>query len=129
MPQPADQPIDQPDPSLLDRWHRAIQLFNTQDFYTCHDVLEDMWNDAPLVDRCFYQGILQIAVGCYHTQSRNHFGAMALIGAGVANLRHFQPLYYGLDTSLLVQESHQIWHNLSQGIFPDRLPLLIIISI
>jgi predicted metal-dependent hydrolase len=109
---------------LLDRWHRAIHLFNSQDFYACHDVLEDMWHDAPLSDRNFYQGILQIAVGCYHAQNRNHFGAMALIGAGMANLRPYQPLYYGLDTTLLIQESQQIWHNLSQGIFPDRLPTL-----
>jgi predicted metal-dependent hydrolase len=106
------------------KWQRAIMLFNDQEFYTCHDVLEDIWNDAPMHDRDFYKGILQIAVGFYHLQRGNLRGAMALIGSGIANLRNFQPDYCGIDTVGLVTASYEIWRNLQVNRLPDALPQL-----
>jgi len=90
----------------------AIALFNSKEFYACHDCLEDIWHDAPISDRPFYQGLLQIAVGLYHWQNANYRGAMSLIGSGISNLRHFQPEHFQVDVSHLIQVSHAIYQHL-----------------
>ena len=45
---------------------QGIEQFNRREFYPCHDTLEAIWMDSIEPDKTFYQGILQIAVGCYH---------------------------------------------------------------
>ncbi len=92
----------------------AIALFNSLEFYACHDCLESIWNDAPIRDRPFYQGLLQIAVGLYHWQNANYRGAMSLIGSGISNLRHFQPAHCQIDVSSLIQSCHAIYQQLPQ---------------
>jgi Uncharacterized conserved protein len=105
------------DPRLPD----AIALFNSLEFYACHDCLESIWNDAPISDRPFYQGLLQVAVGLYHWQNANYRGAMLLIGAGISNLRHFQPKYFQIDVRSLMQSCHTIYQHLPQQ-QPPRSP-------
>ncbi|MFN3927654.1 MAG: DUF309 domain-containing protein [Pseudanabaenaceae cyanobacterium] len=111
--------------NLTDQWHRAIALFNAQEFYTCHDLLEEIWHNAPMDDRQFYQGILQIAVGLYHLQRQNIRGAMGLLGTGISNLRAFHPHYHRIDVSHLVAESYTIWQNLQTNQLPSRLPQIL----
>jgi predicted metal-dependent hydrolase len=86
------------DPTLA----RGISLFNHGDYYACHDVLEAIWMEAPIAEKPFYQGILQIAVGLYHLGNHNWRGAMTLLGEGVNRLRPFEPVYKGVDIIRLV---------------------------
>lgn len=82
----------------------AIKQFNEGEFYTCHDTLESLWIQAVEPERSFYQGILQIAVACYHLGNQNWRGAMILLGEGSKKLKGYQPSYHGIDiTSLLTQ--------------------------
>lgn len=87
-----------PDPDLAE----GIALFNRGDYYACHDALEAIWMEAPSLDKPFYQGILQIAVGLYHLGNHNRRGAMTLLGEGVNRLRAFEPVYGGVDVAKLV---------------------------
>jgi uncharacterized protein len=94
---PANLP---PHPGLgLDR---GIALFNQGQYYACHDVLEALWMEANPLDKPFYQGILQIAVGLYHLGNHNWQGAMVLLGEGVNRLRPFEPDYQGVAVARLV---------------------------
>lgn len=110
---------------MNEQWYRAIALFNAQEFYTCHDVLEEIWHRAEPHERTFYQGVLQIAVGLYHLQGGNTWGAMALLGAGISNLRSFHPEYQGIDVSDLVERTYRIWQGLQTQQLPDHLPQIV----
>lgn len=90
----------------------AIAKFNQQQFYDCHDILEAIWVDAPEADRRFYQGLLQIAVACYHLGQYNLSGAMILLGEGLSRLQTYQPDYYQVQIDPLIEASA----NLLEGI-------------
>ncbi|QQE65801.1 hypothetical protein GFS31_24910 [Leptolyngbya sp. BL0902] len=80
----------------------GITLFNQGEYYACHDVLEALWMEAESMEKPFYQGILQIAVGLYHLGNHNWRGATILIGEGVNRLRPFEPSYGGVAVADLV---------------------------
>jgi predicted metal-dependent hydrolase len=95
-------------------FERGIAEFNQQQFYACHDTLEAIWIDAPEMDKRFYQGILQVAVGCYHLSNDNLRGAIILLGEAVRRLCDYQPDYQGVDVELLLQQAVQLLHALQQ---------------
>lgn len=98
---------------------KAIEEFNQGEFYACHDTLEAIWMDSSDPDKTFYQGILQIAVGCYHLSNHNWRGAVILLGEGIRKLREYEPEYMSIDVNLLVENSYNLLINLQQ-IEPDN---------
>ncbi|WP_310419568.1 DUF309 domain-containing protein [Chamaesiphon sp. OTE_8_metabat_110] len=108
-------------------WLQGIHEFNTGEYYACHDTLEALWMDSIDPDKKFYQGVLQIAVACYHLHNRNWRGAVTLLGEGIGRLPYYQPIYAGIDVTQLIQDSRNLLTTLqSIGIegtddFVDRL--------
>jgi predicted metal-dependent hydrolase len=70
---------------------QGVEQFNKREFYACHDTLEAIWIEAAESDKRFYQGILQVAVGCYHLTNHNWRGAVILLGEGVRRLNDYEP--------------------------------------
>ncbi len=97
---------------------QGVAEFNHREFYACHDTLESLWMEAIDLDKKFYQGILQIAVACYHLGHYNWQGAVTLLGEGVHRLIPYQPAYKDIDVSKLVADSHHLLRQLQQ-IAPD----------
>ncbi|MFP4135379.1 MAG: DUF309 domain-containing protein [Halothece sp.] len=91
---------------------QGIAQFNQQQFYACHDTFEELWMEAELRDRAFYQGLLQIAVGCYHLSNSNWRGAVTLLGEGMARLEDYEPTYFQIDVSKLLDESSVLLESL-----------------
>lgn len=92
----------------------GVQQFNQQQFYECHDTLEAVWIEAPEIDKRFYQGILQVAVACYHLSNQNLRGATILLGEGIRRLSDYEPDYYNIDVSQLIAESSFLLQTLQQ---------------
>jgi len=103
---------------------QGIEQFNQAEFYDCHDTLEAIWMDAIASEKNFYQGILQIAVGCYHLGNYNWRGAVTLLGEGVRRLSYFQPTYAEIDVSQLVSQSYQLLQQLQQ-IEPEQVKIFV----
>lgn len=103
---------------------QGVEQFNQQDFYACHDTLEAIWMEAIATNKNFYQGILQIAVGCYHLTNHNWRGAVTLLGEGIRRLSSFQPEHSGVDVKQLVSQSYQLLQQLQQ-IEPDQVQAFI----
>ena len=99
---------------------QGVEEFNQQQFYPCHDTLEALWMEAPESYKNFYQGILQIAVGCYHLGNHNWRGAVILLGEGSRRLRDYQPVHETIDVTGLITHSSQLLHRLQQ-IEPERV--------
>ena len=95
-------------------FERGIAEFNQQEFYACHDTLEAVWVEASEADKRFYQGILQVAVGCYHLSNDNLRGAIILLGEAVRRLRDYQPEYEGIDVEQLLQQAIALLQALQQ---------------
>lgn len=93
---------------------QGVEEFNQRQFYACHDTLEALWMEASELDKNFYQGILQIAVGCYHLGNDNWRGAVILLGEGIKRLSSYQPTYEDIDVAGLVSESVQLLKTLQQ---------------
>ena len=99
---------------------QGIEQFNQRDFYACHDTLEAIWIDSVESDKRFYQGILQVAVGCYHLTNHNWRGAVILLGEGVRRLRDYQPDYETVNVAQLLEES-QVLLKYLQATDPDDI--------
>ena len=101
------------EPPLEANFWLAIDQFNSQQFYACHDTLEAMWMEAIEPDKTFYQGILQIAVALYHLGNHNLRGAVILLGEGSNRLQRYEPDYadcsgYAIDVTALVTQSLEL---------------------
>jgi predicted metal-dependent hydrolase len=103
---------------------QGIAEFNRQEFYTCHDLFEALWMDATEPDRSFYQGILQIAVACYHLGNLNWRGAVTLLGEGTRRLYSYQPSYATVNVEQFLAESWTLLEIL-QATDPERIPELL----
>ena len=108
-------------------WLQGIAEFNAGEYYACHDTLEALWMDSIDPDKKFYQGVLQIAVACYHLHNRNWRGAVTLLGEGMGRLPYYQPVYAGIDVVGLIRDSSNLLKILQSigvdgiGDFVDRL--------
>ncbi len=76
---------------------KAIELWNEQRFFEAHEVLEDVWQAAPDEDRLFWQGIIQVAVGCVHHQRGNVHGTAALLRKAADKLADYPDVHHGVD--------------------------------
>ncbi|XP_047947633.1 uncharacterized protein LOC125193795 [Salvia hispanica] len=79
--------ITDDDDDEICNFDEAVSLFNKRDYYKCHDVLENLWNNSQEPTRTLLHAILQCAVGFHHLFNHNHKGAMMELGEGVCKLR------------------------------------------
>lgn len=93
---------------------QGVKEFNQQEFYACHDTLEALWLDSLESDKRFYQGLLQIAVACYHLHNLNWQGAVMLLGEGTRRLYDYQPSYASINVEQLLAESFNLLETLQQ---------------
>lgn len=93
------------DTELSEEFWQGIDQFNRGDYYACHDTLEAIWIEAPVFEKKFYQGILQIAVGLYHLGNHNWRGAVILMGEGLHRLTEYQPEYGGINVEQLIEDA------------------------
>lgn len=91
--------------SLPPSFWQGVEEFRRGEFYACHDTLEALWIEAQDPDKTFFQGILQIAVACYHLGNQNWRGAVILLGEGTRRLVSYRPAYGGIDVETLVVSS------------------------
>ena len=87
------------------RLQAAVDLFNQQEWYACHDGFEELWHETAGPLRPVLQGFLQIAVGHLHLERGNRRGAVVLLGEGLGRLRDCGDQALGLDLSLLRERS------------------------
>jgi uncharacterized protein len=99
---------------------QGVAEFNRGEFYACHDTLEALWMEASEPDKRFYQGVLQIAVGCYHLENSNWRGAVILLGEGIKRISDYQPIYEEIDVTQLLIDSNRLLQELQQ-IEPEQI--------
>lgn len=94
---------------------QGVEQFNQQEFYACHDTLEALWMEAVDPQKRFYQGVLQIAVACYHLGNLNWRGAVVLLGEGIGRIRDYDSIYEGIDVTGLLRQSVELLKALQEA--------------
>lgn len=89
------------------RLKKAIELFNQQEFFACHDELEEIWSETVSEEKTFLQGLIHAAVALFHFSEGNLGGARKMHDSAVAYLSPFKPHCLGIDLeTFLVEFDH-----------------------
>ena len=99
---------------------RAIEQFNTREFFECHETLEALWNAEPGPLRILYKGILQVGVGCYHLLRGNYRGTLIKLQTGADYLEPYRPACLGIDIEVLIEAVRRL-RAVVVGLGPDRI--------
>ncbi|WP_416828545.1 DUF309 domain-containing protein [Ectobacillus polymachus] len=81
-------------------YYEFFVKFNEDDYYTCHDLLEEIW--LIETDNFFLKGLLQMTVALYHYGYGNVKGARAMMGAAKRYLQPYRPHYWSLDVEYVL---------------------------
>lgn len=109
----------------------AVRLFNVQEYFACHDVLEELWGDSLGSDRDFFQGLLHVAVSLHHLSEGNPTGARKMHVSSLRYLSNFGSGFQGVQLDQLRAELRVCFEPLLTGIpagmtspAPETFPLL-----
>jgi hypothetical protein len=87
------------------RLGRFWELFEEQDFFESHEVLEELWMETSGGERDLYKGLIQIAVSLHHLQTGNLRGARKVFGTACDLLKRYQPRGAGVRLDRLVEDA------------------------
>jgi uncharacterized protein len=76
-------------------YYEFFVKFNEGDYYTCHDLLEEIWMMEK--DNLFLKGLLQMSVALYHYEYGNVKGARLMMEAGHYYIQKYRPFYWGVN--------------------------------
>lgn len=80
-----------------EKYREGVRLFNAQEFFECHEILEELWSETLGEQRKFYQGLIQAAVALFHFGNENLGGARKLYHSARGNLERYGTQNEGLD--------------------------------
>ncbi|MBA3915218.1 MAG: DUF309 domain-containing protein [Acidobacteriales bacterium] len=103
-------------------FQQGIALFNHGDFFEAHEVWEDVWRAAPVPEKKFLQGLIQVAVAFVHYQRGNLVGARSLLRRGERNLAAYSEHYAGLHVTALLQQTADWRQTIEDQRVPERFP-------
>ena len=102
----------------------AIQLFNSRQFFACHEAWEELWTHAQNPRRTFLQALIHFAVGLYHWERRNPDGAVRQLRKGLAKLSPFLPICENIDTQRLFHDCSRALEQILAGASGLDLPVI-----
>lgn len=82
-------------------YEEGIDVFNKEDFYECHEVLEKVWLQDQGPDRLFYQGIIQVAACFHHISRKKLYEASKVLQLGLEKLKDYPDIYLRLELGTL----------------------------
>lgn len=99
---------------------KAIDEFNSGEWFECHETLEELWVGEQGELRDFYQGLLQIAVALYHWRNGNFKGAVGLLQRGSDCLRRVSPRCQEVEVGRLIADA-AVMHEALEGLGEERM--------
>lgn len=108
---------------MEERYLKALEHFNDEEFIEAHDVLEELWGEAENPLRRFYQGLIQSAIAFHHFRNGNLKGARNEYLLSASKLMEYAPRYEGMDVQKFLNELKEIFHplfSLEEKIIPQE---------
>jgi|HubBroStandDraft_1064217.scaffolds.fasta_scaffold516909_1 predicted metal-dependent hydrolase len=94
---------------------RGIELYCAGEFFTCHEVLEELWTPMRGPHRLFLQALIHFAVAFYHQQRHNPLGAERQLRKALRKIERYLPMYEGVDTATLHREGLESLRRIQAG--------------
>ena len=91
-----------------------MELFNEQEFFACHDVLEEIWNETLDERRDFYQGLIHAAVALFHFSERNLTGARKMHASTLRYLAPYGEAFHDIDLQRFRQDFNYCFRKLTE---------------
>lgn len=107
-----------------DKFQRGVSLFNCGEFFSAHEIWEELWLTESEPEKTFLQGLIQAAAAFHHFTRGNVDGMQSLLAAAAVKLRRSPPEYRSIDVARL-REDIVFWaRELGRGHNPgrDKLP-------
>ena len=105
---PVSMPVDE-------RLKRGIELFNEQEFFECHEVVEGLWLATQNEYKNLYKGLIQAAVALYHLGRGNLLGAKKLHKSSSRYLEDYRPEAQGLNVEKLISDMNDCFRLQERG--------------
>lgn len=85
-------------------FRRGIDCFNRRQFFTCHEVLEEIWLEETPEEKPYYQGLIQVAAAFHHFHNGNLNGTHSLMRRGAEKLRGYPADHHNIDLAGLLAQ-------------------------
>ena len=81
----------------------AIELFDQERYWECHEVLEEIWRkENDTIEKSVQQGVILVASALVHAQKNENDVCLGIFARAMKKLNEWQKQdYLGLDISLL----------------------------
>ena len=97
---------------LPEQYREGIRLFNEEEFFECHDVLEELWSETVGKERKFLQGLIQASIALFHFGNENFGGAKKLYLSAVKNLDFHGDEFMGIKLGEFLQDFQRCFQEL-----------------
>ena len=81
---------------------KGIDAFNSSNFYDAHEFWEELWNEYPLKDALFIQGLIQASVAYFHITNFNLKGSKNLFNKSIPKLKKFPNNHRNFNLELFI---------------------------
>jgi len=81
------------------QYREGVRLFNEEEFFECHDVLEELWSESVGDERKFLQGLIQASIALFHFGNENFGGAKKLYLSAINKLDPYRDEFMGIMLS------------------------------
>ncbi len=114
-----------------EKYLEGLRLFNEEEFYDCHDVLEELWSEIIGEEKKFYQGLIQASVALFHFGNDNLGGARKLYESSRKKLEQYGAHFMGINVEKFLAEMKHCFQELldAEDMYPadvqlrdDRVP-------
>jgi hypothetical protein len=101
------------------RYPEGVKLFQEQQFFEAHEVLEGAWRALPAGDdKRFLQGLIQAAVSLEHWRRANPRGARGQYDKARGKLEGLPAVFHDLDVAALLRDLRRFYavHDLGAAV-------------
>jgi predicted metal-dependent hydrolase len=107
------------------QYREGLRLFNEEEFFECHDVLEELWSETTGPDRKFLQGLIQASIALFHFGNENFGGAKKLYVSARKNLDPYGEQFMGIKLGPFLQDFQQCFQELLDNteVYPTTVEL------
>ena len=98
-----------------ERFLRGIECFNKGEYFTAHDLIEEVWRETVDDTKDFLQGLIQTAVAMHHFARGNVAGACREYRFAVERLSSYRGSVMGVEVSRVLEDLAPLLGPLGQG--------------
>ncbi|MBC8145274.1 MAG: DUF309 domain-containing protein [bacterium] len=102
--------------SYREQFGLGVAEFNRGEFFECHDTFEELWMEARGERKLFLQGLVQSAVGCFHSMSGNLRGSHSQLTRALEKLDGYRPSFEGVSVDALIDGLQHLHRAVQSGL-------------